>query len=38
MTKYLALPTLIALCSVALSKPVVSLMAVLGKILASAAP
>ena len=32
MTKNLALPTLIALCSIALSKPVVSSMAVLGEI------
>jgi ATP-dependent Lon protease len=32
MTKNLALPTLIALCSIALSKPVISSMAVLGGI------
>ena len=32
MTKYLALPTLIALCSIALGKPVVSSLAVLGEI------
>ena len=32
MTKHLALPTLIALCSIALSKPAVSSLAVLGEI------